>query len=68
MKWYGVEFNTKTDEKIIRYFKKYLHEKGYKFDSCGCFCNTLISVFTDENGLFTLNNVIDDFFARESSY
>ena len=65
MRWYGVEFNTKKDEKVIRFFKKYLRERGYKFESSGCFCNTLINVFTDENGLYRLNNLLDDYYAGE---
>ena len=63
MKWYGIEFHTKNDAKALRYFRNYLQEKGYRFESCGCYCNTLLSIFTDENGVYALNNVLDDYYA-----
>lgn len=65
MKWFGVEMDTVADSKLIGWFKAYLHEKGYKFESCGCFNNTLINVYTDEKGVYALNNAIDDYMAGE---
>lgn len=68
-KWYGVEFDTKADQSVIRYFKEYLSKRNdMRWESCGCYNNTLISVETDEIGLCELNNVIDEYFATAGTY